>query len=204
MNGSLLRKTYLWWRLLHGTTTHSKNARVYMGYYSHEKEKWSSRVLASSGAAKRYLERRPVRHGGEWMAVEGLRWVKERAEKLPTGTSRHPCYPTPTTCPCAETGRRRARSKREKERKRERERERERQREGWNEDAERQCKVWASAVSRYIFFRLKQFFCSFLAIHHDSLAFPPHRKPSPHPFVLPSRDNCLRFSPFPPLGRPFP
>lgn len=38
-----------------------------------EEEEWSSRVLASSRAAERYLKRRPVRHGGEWMAVEGLR-----------------------------------------------------------------------------------------------------------------------------------
>lgn len=37
-----------------------------------EEEEWS-RVLASSGAAERYLERRPVRHGGKWMVVEGLR-----------------------------------------------------------------------------------------------------------------------------------
>lgn len=36
-----------------------------------EKEE-RSRVLASSGVAERYLER-PVRHGGKWMAVEGLR-----------------------------------------------------------------------------------------------------------------------------------
>lgn len=37
-------------------------------------EGWSSRMVASSRAAERYLERRPVRHGGgEWMVVEGLR-----------------------------------------------------------------------------------------------------------------------------------
>lgn len=44
--------------------------------------------------------------------------------------------------------------------------------------------------------------------------FPPHHKLTSRPLILPvetdilgasrSRDNCLRFSPFPPLGRPFP
>jgi len=60
----------------YGTTIHFKNARVY-GWdvirLRDEKEEWSSRVLASSGVAERYLERRPVRHGSKWMAVEGLR-----------------------------------------------------------------------------------------------------------------------------------
>lgn len=165
-----------------------------------EEEEWSSRVLASSGAAERYLERRPVRHGGEWMAVEGLRWVKERAEKLPTGTSQHPYYPRPRI----ETRELGARA-------RKKERDKERDEAG---SAEGQCKVWASAVSRHIFFRLKQFFCSFLAIHPDSLVSRPTRKSAPRPLILPaetdisgtsrSRDNCLRFSPFPPLSRPFP
>lgn len=124
MSGTLLRKTYLRWRLLQGTTTHSKNARVYdwdvirMG---DEEEEWL-RVLASSGTMERYLERK---HRGKWMAVEGLRWVKERAEKLPTSMSWHPCYPFPATRPCAKTGQRRAWSEQMREREGRRKRDKE-------------------------------------------------------------------------------
>lgn len=64
------------------------------------------------------------------------------------------------------------------------------------------------AVSRHIFFRLKQFFCSFLAIH-PPIHFPlPQRKPSLVYSFAPFRRvssllslarlyNCLRFSSFP-------
>lgn len=156
-------------------------------------EGWSSRMVASSGAAEWYLERRPVRHGGgEWMAVEGLRWVKERAEKLPTRTSQHPCYPSLLVHPCVETGRRRARGEPIKERKREGKRE-------WKGGATGQRKVWASVVSRHIFFRLKQFFCSFLAIHPRSSSLPfralPHRKLILRSLALPRSRRVYRRAP---------
>lgn len=47
--------------------------RIWLRYIRmRDEEEERSRVQAS-GAAERYLEKRPVRHGGKWMAVEGLR-----------------------------------------------------------------------------------------------------------------------------------